>query len=124
MDGDGHIFIVDRRKELIKCKGFQVAPAELEALLMTHPSIMDAGVTGIRDADGDESPRAFVVLRPQYAKGVAVSTIDGKAGPLRPSTDATAKEIAAFVAKRAAHYKQLRAGVVYVQEIPKKCVCN
>lgn len=61
VDEDGVFWIVDRLKELIKYKGYQVAPAELEALLLTHPEIADAAVVGAPDADGQEVPKAFVV---------------------------------------------------------------
>ncbi|CAN5123060.1 4-coumarate--CoA ligase family protein [soil metagenome] len=62
VDSNGVFWIVDRLKELIKYKGYQVAPAELEALLLTHPGIADAAVIGAPDADGQEVPKAFVVL--------------------------------------------------------------
>jgi acyl-CoA synthetase (AMP-forming)/AMP-acid ligase II len=98
VDRDGHFTIVDRLKELIKYKGFQVPPAELEGLLVTHPAISDAAVIGIPDAEAGELPKAFVVLR--------------------PGAEASAEEIQAFVADRVAHYKHLRA-VEFVAEIPK-----
>ncbi|MYS74426.1 AMP-binding protein, partial [Streptomyces sp. SID5926] len=63
-DADGWLFVVDRVKELIKYKGFQVAPAELEALLLTHPGVADAAVVGAYDDDGNEVPHAFVVRQP------------------------------------------------------------
>jgi len=61
VDHDGMFFIVDRKKELIKVKGNQVAPAQLEALLLEHPGIADAAVIGMLTEDGNEKPRAFVV---------------------------------------------------------------
>ena len=61
VDGEGYTYIIDRIKELIKVKGMQVAPAELEALLLTHPKIKDCAVVGIPDAQCGEVPRAFVV---------------------------------------------------------------
>ena len=64
VDGDGHVYIVDRLKELIKVKGFQVAPAELEALLVEHPQITDAAVVGRPDEESGEVPLAFVVAAP------------------------------------------------------------
>jgi len=97
-DEDGHCWIVDRLKELIKYKGFQVAPAELEALLLTHPSITDAAVIGIADDEAGELPKAFVVLR--------------------PDSDATADAIRVFVKERVATYKQVRI-VELVDSIPK-----
>ena len=63
-DVDGYFFIVDRLKELIKYKAFQVAPAELEAILLTHPDVADAGVIGVPDDEAGEVARAFVVLKP------------------------------------------------------------
>ena len=61
---DGVVTIVDRLKELIKYNGYQIAPAELEALLLTHPGIADSAVIGTLDADGQEVPKAFVVRQP------------------------------------------------------------
>ena len=58
IDADGHLFIVDRLKELIKYKGFQVAPAELEALLLRHPDVADAAVIGLPDDEAGEIPVA------------------------------------------------------------------
>src|SRR6185503_9339935 len=63
VDEDGYTFIVDRKKEMIKCRAFSVAPAELEAALLEHPDIADCGVVGAADADGGEVPNAFVVPR-------------------------------------------------------------
>lgn len=91
--------IVDRIKELIKVKGHQVAPAELEALLLEHPDVADAAVIGITKLDGDEAPRAFITLAP--GKKVAE------------------RDIQAFVERRVVRYKRLTGGVVFVDEIPK-----
>ena len=63
-DTDDHVIISDRLKELIKVKGFQVAPAELEALLLTHPNIQDVAVIGKPDERAGELPRAYVVVKP------------------------------------------------------------
>jgi len=98
VDADGHMFIVDRLKELIKYNGFQVPPAELEALLLTHPAIADAAVVGLPDESAGEIPVAHVVLR--------------------PGAEATPEEIMAFVAGQVAHYKQIRQ-VVITDTIPK-----
>jgi len=98
VDDDGHLYIVDRMKELIKYKGFQVAPAELEALLLTHPAIADAAVVGRVDDEAGEIPVGFVVLREGHA--------------------ASAADISAFVAGQVAHYKQLRR-VSFVDVVPK-----
>ena len=63
-DKDGYFYIVDRLKELIKYKGFQVPPAELEAVLLTHPGIKDAAVVGVPNEEAGELPLAFVVKQP------------------------------------------------------------
>ena len=93
---DGHFFIVDRAKELIKYKGFQVAPAELEAILLTHPAVADAAVIPCPDEEAGEVPKAFVVLR----------------------TEATADDIIAFVAARVAPFKKIRY-LEFIDKIPK-----
>jgi len=98
IDEDGHLFVVDRLKELIKFKGFQVPPAELEALLLTHPAVADAAVVGLPDDEAGEIPVGFVVLK--------------------PGTELAEDELAAFVAQRVATYKQLRK-IVFVDQIPK-----
>jgi len=98
LDADGFLWLVDRAKEMIKYKGYQVAPAELEAVLMEHPAVLDAAVIPIVMSDEGEAPKGFVVLR------------DG-----RPTTAAA---IMAFVAERVAPYKQLRA-LEAVVEIPR-----
>lgn len=98
-DEDEFFFIVDRLKELIKYKGYQVPPAEIEAVLLQHPSILDAGVIGIPDESSGEVPRAYVVLRPE----AKISEADVKK----------------FVAEKLSHPKHLRGGVYFVKEIPK-----
>ncbi len=98
IDADGHLFIVDRLKELIKYKGFQVPPAELEAVLLTHPQVADAAVIGLPDDDAGEIPAAYVVLKQGQA--------------------ASAEDIQAFVAEKVASYKQIRK-VTFVDAIPK-----
>lgn len=95
-DEDGHFFIVDRAKELIKYKGFQVPPAELEALLLTHPAIADAAVIPRLDDEAGEVPKAYVVL-----KG-----------------EATAEEIMEFVAENVAPHKRIRF-LEFTDKIPK-----
>jgi 4-coumarate--CoA ligase len=97
-DEDGHLRIVDRVKELIKYKGFQVPPAELEALLITHPAVADVAVIGVPDDEAGELPKAFVVKK--------------------PDAEVTAEELQAFVKERVASYKQVRQ-VAFVDEIPK-----
>jgi acyl-CoA synthetase (AMP-forming)/AMP-acid ligase II len=96
VDEDGFLEVTDRLKELIKVKGFQVAPAELEGLLLKHPKVVDAAVIGIPDDACGERPKAFIVPR------------DG----------ATMDEISAFVEGHVAHYKRL-ACVEFVDTIPK-----
>ncbi|KAL0819591.1 hypothetical protein ABMA28_007683 [Loxostege sticticalis] len=98
-DADGYIYIVDRLKELIKYKGFQVAPAELEALLLRHDGVTDCGVVGAPDALAGELPLAFVVRAP----GAAVTEAD----------------LVQYVASKVSSAKHLRGGVRFVDEIPK-----
>jgi len=96
IDENGWFFIVDRVKELIKYKGLQVAPAELEAVLLSHADIADAAVIPVPDDDAGEIPKAFVVTR----------------APL------TAEQVMAFVAERVSPYKKVRQ-VEFVDAIPK-----
>ena len=96
VDEQGWYQIVDRVKELIKYKGLQVAPAELEALLLGHPSIADVAVIPVPDSEAGEIPKAFVVCR----------------API------TADEVMAFVAERVSPYKKVRQ-VEFVEAIPK-----
>ncbi|XP_013176386.1 PREDICTED: 4-coumarate--CoA ligase 1-like [Papilio xuthus] len=98
-DENKYFFIVDRLKELIKYKAYQVPPMELEAVLLQHPAVRDAGVVGLPDASAGEVPLAFVVLQ--------------------PNANATEKELQQFVADRLSNPKQLRGGVRFVEEIPK-----
>jgi acyl-CoA synthetase (AMP-forming)/AMP-acid ligase II len=100
-DERGFYFIVDRRKEMIKYKGFPVAPAEVEAILMEHPSVRDCGVVGRSDEAAGEIPFAFVVLR--------------EGGP---GSDELKSELGRFVADRLTHYKQPR-GFEFVSTIPR-----
>ena len=103
MDADGCVHIVDRLKELIKYKGYQVPPSELEALLLTHPAVADAAVIGVVDpASGEEVPKAFVVRQ------------TGAAG----AETLTASEVMSFVAEHVAPYKKVRQ-VEFVDAIPK-----
>ncbi|WP_166998917.1 AMP-binding protein [Paramicrobacterium fandaimingii] len=94
----GWFSIVDRVKELIKYHGYQVPPAELEALLLGHPGIADVAVIGVKDDDGQEIPKAFVV---PAAGG-----------------DVTADDVMAYVAERVAPYKKIRR-VEFIESIPK-----
>jgi acyl-CoA synthetase (AMP-forming)/AMP-acid ligase II len=97
VDEDGWFTIVDRVKELIKYKGFQVAPAELEAILITHPQVADCAVIGVPDDEAGELPKAFVV----------------PAGD-----DLDSEELMAFVAEQVAPHKRIRV-IELVAEIPK-----
>ncbi len=99
VDSTGCVFIVDRLKELIKYKGYQVPPAELEALLLTHSGIADAAVVGvIDDKSGEEIPKAFVVKQ--------------------AGSDISAEAVMEFVAGKVAPYKKVRQ-VEFIEEIPK-----
>lgn len=98
VDADGHFKIVDRVKELIKYKGFQVPPAELEALLVTHAAVADVAVIPVEDEEAGEIPKAFIVLK--------------------PGVEASADDLMAFVKERVASYKQVRA-IEFIDEIPK-----
>lgn len=91
--------IVDRVKELIKYKGYQVPPAELEALLLTNDKIADAAVIGVKDDEGEEIPKAFIVRQAD-------------------SDELDAEAVMAFVAERIAPHKKVRR-VEFVDEIPK-----
>ncbi len=97
---DDKWWIVDRKKELIKVNGLQVAPAELEAILLEHEEVADAAVVGIT-AHGEELPRAYVVLQ-ERSKGKT-----------------TEEDIKAFVASKVAKHKRLAGGVKFVDEVPK-----
>jgi acyl-CoA synthetase (AMP-forming)/AMP-acid ligase II len=102
-DANGHFFITDRVKELIKYKGFQVPPAELEGILVSHPSINDVAVIGIYDKEqASELPRAYVVPAAGLGKG-----------------EKEAQEIVEWLNSRVANHKKLRGGVRFVDEIPK-----
>jgi acyl-CoA synthetase (AMP-forming)/AMP-acid ligase II len=96
VDDDGYVFVVDRVKELIKYKGHQVAPAELEAVLVSHPTIADAAVIRVPDEQAGEVPKAFVVA----------------------TAELSAQEVMDYVSERVAPYKRVRQ-VEFVDEIPK-----
>jgi 4-coumarate--CoA ligase len=98
LDEHDHVSIVDRVKELIKYKGFQVPPAELEALLVAHPKVADVAVIGVPDDEAGELPKAFVVAQ--------------------PGVELTAEELQEYVAGHVAGYKKIRI-VEFVDEIPK-----
>lgn len=122
MDDEGILYIVDRRKELIKYKAMQIAPAELEGILLTHPSVMDVGVVGVvgEDASIGEVPRAFIVLRPDQKDEKDATSFDPKSGKsCQPNKGKKAQEIQDFIASKVTNYKRLRGGVVFLDEIPK-----
>ncbi|KAL4804327.1 putative AMP-binding enzyme [Aspergillus unguis] len=98
IDEEGRFFIVDRLKELIKVKGNQVAPAEIEGQLLEHPAVADAAVIGLKVNNG-EYPRAYIVLKPAHT--------------------ATEEEITEFLKDRVAPVKQITGGVIFLDAIPK-----
>jgi acyl-CoA synthetase (AMP-forming)/AMP-acid ligase II len=100
-DGEGFYRVVDRRKEMIKYKGFPVAPAEVEAVLLEHPAVRECGVVGRPDAAAGEIPVAFVALRDGFV-----------------SCGKMEDELCAFVADRLTHYKQPRE-VHFIEVVPK-----
>jgi acyl-CoA synthetase (AMP-forming)/AMP-acid ligase II len=95
-NADGCFFVVDRVKELIKYKGLQIAPAELEAVLLAHPCVADAAVVPMADEEAGQVPKAFVVLR----------------------SKSTADDIMTYVADRVARYKRVRL-VEMIDQIPR-----
>ncbi|KAL8805034.1 MAG: hypothetical protein Q9182_002236 [Xanthomendoza sp. 2 TL-2023] len=103
--GNEHCFIVDRLKELIKVKGLQVAPAELEAHLLAHPAVADCAVIPIPDPTAGELPKAFIVKSSSVAN--------------HHSDSALIQDIQAHVEKHKARHKWLKGGVTFVPEIPK-----
>ncbi|KAK4037160.1 hypothetical protein OUZ56_029202 [Daphnia magna] len=98
-DEEGYFFITDRMKELIKYKGLQVSPTELERILLTHPDVVDVAVAPIADPSAGEIPRAYIVKR----QGGAV----------------TSDELARFLSDKVSAYKRLRGGVVFIDAVPK-----
>ena len=84
-DEDGHFFIVDRLKELIKYKGMQVPPAELEAVLLSHPAVADATVVSLKDDEAGETPGAFVVLKAPASADELMAYVAQRVGPIRKS---------------------------------------
>jgi acyl-CoA synthetase (AMP-forming)/AMP-acid ligase II len=96
VDEEGYFYIIDRLKELIKCRGYQVAPAELEQLLLTHPAIVDAAVIPKLDKKSGEVPKAFVVTKQEIS----------------------ADEIINWAAKKVASYKRIKE-IEFIDQIPK-----
>ncbi|XP_047997609.1 4-coumarate--CoA ligase 1-like isoform X2 [Leguminivora glycinivorella] len=98
LDENGRVVIADRLKELIKVKGYQVPPAELENVIKQHPAVFDAAVIGVPDSYSGERPKAFVMLKEK--------------------TNVSEKEITDFVNKRVAHYKNVK-DLTFIDNIPK-----
>ncbi|KAF5282538.1 hypothetical protein FQA39_LY04945 [Lamprigera yunnana] len=98
-DNEEYLYIVDRLKEIIKYKGYQVSPAELEAVLISNPKIADAAVVGLPNDEVGELPLAFVVKA--------------------PNSDITELEVQKFVENKVCSHKRLRGGVLFVNEIAK-----
>ncbi|MXW98182.1 MAG: 4-coumarate--CoA ligase family protein [Acidimicrobiaceae bacterium] len=101
VDEENHVSIVDRIKELIKYKGFQVPPAELEAVLVTHPSVADAAVIGIPDEEAGELPKAFVTLAPGAAEPTLADLQDHVAGHLATYKQVRVLEVLEAIPKSA-----------------------
>jgi long-chain acyl-CoA synthetase len=99
IDANGYVFIQDRKKEMIKYKGFGIAPAEIEALLFEHPGVADVAVIGKADDEAGEIPKAFVVRRADHP-------------------ELTAEELLQFAAGRLAGYKTVKE-VEFIDAIPK-----
>jgi long-chain acyl-CoA synthetase len=101
VDGEGFFYVLDRSKEMIKYKGFPVAPAEVESVLLEHPAVRDCGVVAKPDPAAGEIPCAFIVLRPGFV-----------------ASDALDQELRAFVADRLARHKQPRE-IRFVEAVPR-----
>ncbi|RKP04468.1 hypothetical protein THASP1DRAFT_2515, partial [Thamnocephalis sphaerospora] len=101
-DAGGYFYVVDRIKELIKYKGFQVAPADLEAVLQRHDAVADAAVIGIQcEEQATELPKAYVALKPSHRGKISEP------------------DLVNYVSARVAAHKQLRGGVEFVDAIPR-----
>ncbi|KPJ07625.1 Luciferin 4-monooxygenase [Papilio machaon] len=98
-DEDGYFYVVDRIKELIKYKAWQVPPSELEDLLLQHPAVKDAAVSALPDVLAGELPIAFIVKQ--------------------PNAKVTERDVVEFIDKKVSPWKRLRGGVIFVQEIPR-----
>ncbi|KAI0064697.1 phenylacetyl-CoA ligase [Artomyces pyxidatus] len=110
IDEDGDMFIVDRLKEMIKVRGYQVAPSELEGHLLAHPAVADACVVGVPDEFNGEVPMAFIVLEASAAKKAASNPVE---------IERLKAAIMKHVADHKIGYKRLAGGVVFLDAIPK-----
>ncbi|PMD47869.1 phenylacetyl-CoA ligase [Hyaloscypha variabilis F] len=103
IDKEGNLYLTDRHKELIKYNGFQVAPAQLEGLLLGHPAVEDVAVVGVYSGEREtELPRAYVVLAKGYLAGKGME-----------------RDICAWLETKVAPHKRLRGGVRFIDEVPK-----
>ncbi|KAI0275165.1 hypothetical protein BC834DRAFT_851417 [Gloeopeniophorella convolvens] len=109
-DAEGNIYVVDRLKELIKVRGFQVAPAELEGHLLSHPDVLDVCIVPVPDDFSGELPLAYIVLHPPAALRAASS---------QSEADAIKAELSKYVADVKVNYKWLKGGVEFIDAIPK-----
>lgn len=100
-DAQGFLFITDRKKEMLRFRGYQIAPAQLEAILLEHPAILQATVVGIPDPEPPHVDLATALVVP------------------KPSTQVTEDQILAFVNAKVPDYKRLRGGVFFVESIPR-----
>jgi long-chain acyl-CoA synthetase len=100
LDAEGYLYIVDRKKDMIKYKGFSIAPAELEAVLLEHPAVQESAVVGVPDEEAGEIPKAFVVLHGDFSYSV------------------TDEELITFVNGKLTGYKKLHE-VEFVEALPK-----
>jgi len=98
-DENGYFYVVDRLKELIKYKGLQVAPAELEATLLNNDKVLDCAVIGVPDDEAGELPRAYIVTQ--------------------PGQELSDDELNGYMSEHLSKHKQLRGGIIRVNEIPK-----
>lgn len=101
-DEDGFFYITDRLKELIKVRGYAVAPAELEELILTNEHVQDVAVIPVPDEDSGELPRAYVVLK-----------------PMSDLEKVTEKYLQDWVKERVSPFKRINGGVVFVDHVPK-----
>ncbi|KAL2438795.1 Phenylacetyl-CoA ligase epaB [Exophiala dermatitidis] len=109
---DGKLFIVGRSKELLKYKSHQISPSELEAILSQCPGIVDVGVIGVPDGNGNDLPRAYIVQKPKNSQS-------GGSDISSSSTLLSEKDVHDFLNARVSVYKRLRGGVRFVDEIPR-----